>query len=323
VGEENKGLAMMFVMMNMARLMVGAQGLACASSAYLHALEYAKTRIQGPLPAGGDKTSVAIINHPDVRRMLLTMKSYTEGMRSLLCYIGLLEDKKQICDNDTEKQRYQDLIDILIPVGKGYVTDRAVDVCNLAIQVFGGYGYTCEYPVEQIFRDVRITTIYEGTNGIQAMDLAARKLGMKNKRLFDALLAQIRTTIDRAQKIPDLADLAQTLDQAVVTLSDTADTLLAALQDDRALTGFAFAGTFLEVTGDLVMAWMLLWRAAAAQEKTAAGASAKNTDFYDGQMHSARFFMACQVPVTLGKMASIRAMCPAAVQSCNTSFSGK
>jgi hypothetical protein len=198
-----------------------------------------------------------------------------------------------------------------------------VDVCNLAIQVFGGYGYTCEYPVEQIFRDVRITTIYEGTNGIQAMDLAARKLGMKNKRLFDALLAQIRTTIARAQTIPDLADLAQTLDQAVVTLSDTADTLLAALQDDRALTGFAFAGTFLEVTGDLVMAWMLLWRAAAAQEKTAAGASAKNTDFYDGQMHSARFFMACQVPVTLGKMASIRAMCPAAVQICNTSFSGK
>jgi alkylation response protein AidB-like acyl-CoA dehydrogenase len=323
VGGENKGLAMMFVMMNMARLMVGAQGLACASSAYLHALEHAKTRIQGPLPAGGDKTSVAIINHPDVRRMLLTMKSYTEGMRSLLCYIGLLEDKKQICGKDTEKQRYQDLIDILIPVGKGYVTDRAVDVCNLAIQVFGGYGYTCEYPVEQIFRDVRITTIYEGTNGIQAMDLAARKLGMKNKRLFDVLLAQIRTTIARARKIPALADLAQTLEQAVVTLADTADTLLAALGDDRALTGFAFAGPFLEVTGDLIMAWMLLWRAVAAKEKTAAESNGKNNDFYDGQIHSARFFMACQVPVTLGKMASIRAMCPAAVQIRNTSFSGK
>jgi hypothetical protein len=266
---------------------------------------------------------VAIINHPDVRRMLLTMKSYTEGMRSLLCYIGLLEDKKQICDNDTEKQQYQDLIDILIPVGKGYVTDRAVDVCNLAIQVFGGYGYTCEYPVEQIFRDVRVTTIYEGTNGIQAMDLASRKLGMRNKRLFDLLLAQIRTTIGRAQKIPGLGDQAQTLEQAVKTLADTADILLAALGDERALTGFAFAGPFLEVTGDLIMAWMLLWRAATAKEKAAAESHIKNKDFYDGQVHSARFFMACQIPVTLGKMASIRALCPAAVQISNTSFSGK
>jgi alkylation response protein AidB-like acyl-CoA dehydrogenase len=323
VGEENKGLAMMFVMMNMARLMVGAQGLACASSAYLHALGYAKTRVQGPLPASADKTSVAIINHPDVRRMLLTMKSYTEGMRSLLCYIGLLEDKKQICETDMEKQAYQDLIDILIPVGKGYVTDRAVEVCNLAIQVFGGYGYTAEFPVEQIFRDVRVTTIYEGTNGIQAMDLAVRKLGMKNGQLFDALLREVRKTIARARQVPELAEPSTSLEQAVITLSGTADILGASFTDDRAMAGFAFAGPFLEVFGDVVMGWMLLWRAAAAREKQAAEPGARDRDFYDGQVHSARFFTACRLPVTLGHMASIRAMCPAAVQIRSTSFSGK
>jgi hypothetical protein len=297
--------------------------LACASSAYLHALEYAKTRIQGPLPAGGDKTSVAIINHPDVRRMLMTMKSYTEGMRSLLCYIGLLEDQNAVMEDVAEKMKCQDLIDILIPVGKGYVTDRAVDVCNLAIQVFGGYGYTAEFPVEQIFRDVRVTTIYEGTNGIQAMDLAARKLGMRNGRLFEALLKEIRKTIARAQKIPELAELATHLEQAVTALAGTADTLRASLTGDRALTGFAFAGPFLEVTGDVVTGWMLLWRAAAAREKQAVKPAARDEDFYDGQVHSARFFMVCRLPETLGKMASINAMCPAAVQIRNTSFSGK
>jgi hypothetical protein len=189
--------------------------------------------------------------------------------------------------------------------------------------VFGGYGYTAEFPVEQIFRDVRVTTIYEGTNGIQAMDLAARKLGMRNGRLFEALLKEIRKTIARAQKIPELAELATHLEQAVTALAGTADTLRASLTGDRALTGFAFAGPFLEVTGDVVTGWMLLWRAAAAREKQAVKPAARDEDFYDGQVHSARFFMVCRLPETLGKMASINAMCPAAVQIRNTSFSGK
>jgi alkylation response protein AidB-like acyl-CoA dehydrogenase len=321
VGEENKGLAMMFVMMNMARLMVGAQALGCASSAYLHALEYAKTRFQGPLPAGSDRTAVPIIEQPDVRRMLLTMKSYTEGMRSLLCYIGLLEDRKTVAVDAAEKTGCQDLIDILIPVGKGYVTDRAVDVCNQAIQVFGGYGYTAEFPVEQIFRDVRVTAIYEGTNGIQAMDLAGRKLSLHSGRLFERLIKEIRATLERAKPISDLASEVRALEAAVTELTRTAAAVRAALTDkDRALTGYAFAWPFMASLGDVVMAWMLVWRAATAKEKLAAGAKARDTDFYDGQVQSARFFTGCILPVTLGKLTAVTRMCPAAVEIKNSSF---
>jgi hypothetical protein len=327
VGEANKGLSMMFVMMNMARLMVGAQALGCASSAYLHALEYAKTRVQGPLPADSDRTAVPIIGQPDVRRMLLTMKSYTQGMRSLLCYIGLLEDLKAVAKEEAEKTRCRDLIDILIPVGKGYVTDRAVAVCNEAIQVFGGYGYTAEFPVEQIFRDVRVTAIYEGTNGIQAMDLAGRKLFLHDGRLFDRLIKEIRATLDRGKPVAGLAPEVRAVETAVSELADTAAAMKAALSDsDRVLTGYAAAWPFLESLGDVVMAWMLVWRALIAQEKLAAGekpaagASARDTDFYDGQVQSARFFIGTILPVTLGKLTAVSRMCPAAVEIKNSSF---
>ena len=152
MGKANKGLAEMFVMMNEERLMVGTQSLSCASSSYLSRIRVCPyPGFKGAMLASKDKKAVAIINHPDVRRMLLTMKSYTEGMRSLIYYIANCEDRKHLVDSDEEKEKYQDLIDILIPVGKGYVSDRAVDVCNLGIQVLGGYGYISEYPVEQLF----------------------------------------------------------------------------------------------------------------------------------------------------------------------------
>ncbi|MFA5906966.1 MAG: acyl-CoA dehydrogenase family protein, partial [Desulfobacula sp.] len=239
VGEENKGLAVMFSMMNDARLLVGSQGHACSSSAYLYALEYAKTRRQGTLPgAPGDRADtepVAIIGHPDVKRMLLTMKSYTQGIRSILLYIARCQDKALAIPE--KRQEYQDLVDILIPVGKGYVTDRALEVCDMAIQVFGGYGYTSEYPVEQIYRDARITTIYEGTNGIQSLDLVLRKLTLHNGRLFNALIRRMEQTIKMADCEPALSGvtmafevLVSDLKVAVTRLSSMEDTLEADLK---------------------------------------------------------------------------------------------
>jgi len=323
LGEENKGLPMMFVMMNHARLMVGSQGLACASSAYLHAVNYARERIQGPLPSGRDKTSVAIINHPDVRRMLLTMKSHIEGMRSLLCYIADLEDQKIVSDDEAEKEKWQNLIDILTPVGKGYVTDRAVDVCNMAIQVFGGYGYTAEFPVEQIFRDVRITAIYEGTNGIQAMDLLDRKLLMKNNRLFFDLVDEIKKTITKAGQRDLLSPLAGMVETALDKLVQTARKMDQSLKGEAVLQAYGFASLFLEATGDVIMAWMLLWRAAVAEKKIETGEKRKEADFYDGQLKSADFFMRTHLPVTMGKMSSIMDLCSAAITISDTSFGGK
>ena len=178
LGEENKGMRAMFLMMNEARLLVGMQGFACATASYMNAVNYAKERIQGRnLLAMFEKDApgVAIINHPDVRRMLLNMKVYIEGMRSLLYYVAWCEDKANTVEDEKEKEKYHDLIDLLIPIAKGYVTDRAFDVCNAGMQVYGGYGYIKEYPQEQLMRDCRITMIYEGTNGIQSMDLLGQK----------------------------------------------------------------------------------------------------------------------------------------------------
>jgi len=202
LGQENKGMSAMFVMMNEARLHVGMQGFSCASASYLNALNYARQRVQGKhlLSAGKDSPAVPIIQHPDIRRILLTMKSYTEGMRSLLFYIGFLEDQIKICDYKEDAARYQGLVDVLIPIAKGYVTDRAFELCSQGVQVFGGYGFTKEYPQEQLLRDCKITHIYEGTNGIQAMDLLGRKLTLNKGDAFKTLLSEMENTILQAQE---------------------------------------------------------------------------------------------------------------------------
>ncbi len=323
VGEENKGLSMMFVMMNNARLMVGAQALSCASSAYLHALEYARQRRQGTRLTGSDPTPVPIIAHPDVRRMLLTMKAYTEGMRSLLCYIADLEDRLAISEDPGETERCRNLMDILTPIGKAYVTDRAVEICHTAIQIFGGYGYTCEFPVEQIARDVRITTIYEGTNGIQAMDLLGRKLPMKENRLFLDLVDQIQNTVERAARINSLAGPAGKVGNALDRLKEAAWEMDRTIKNGSISAAYSFAGLFLESTGDVIMAWMLLWRAMIAENKHETEKSQKEADFYHGQVKSAEFFIRGILPVTLGKIMSIMDLCSAAIEIPDASFGGK
>ncbi len=320
LGEENRGLAQMFLMMNEARLMVGSQGLACASAAYLYALDFARTRIQGPRLGAKDKTPVTIIHHPDIRRMLLSMKMYVEAMRSLLWYIAYCEDRKAVAVDDAEKERFQDLIDVLIPVGKGYVTDRSVDVCSLAVQVFGGYGYVREYPVEQLFRDVRVTPIYEGTNGIQAMDLLGRKLRMKNGRAFGLLLEEIRETAHRAKALQRTAVLADALLSAAQKLKETGDVLSGAAAGPEMATAYAHACPFLDVAGDVVMAWMLTWRAVIAAERLSAGAQKKDAAFYEGQLASAENFVRTVLPVTVGRMAAVGDLCGAAVSMADASF---
>jgi hypothetical protein len=314
VGEENKGLSQMFLMMNEERLMVGAQGMAAASSAYMDALEFARTRLQGPRLGSKDLTPVPIIQHPDVRRMLLTMKMYTEGMRSLIYFIAHNEDKKKLADSDEEKEKCQNLIDVLIPVAKGYVTDRAVELCDMGLQVFGGYGYLREYPMEQRLRDVRITPIYEGTNGIQAMDLLGRKLGKKKGRLFMDLVAEIKKIAAEGKTIERISPLAEKLEAAVDALGKTAMRIgMAALGPDLH-KAFSFACPFLDVTGDVVMAWMLMWRAVLACRGLEAGAGKKDAVFYEGQVASAKYFVEAVLPVTLGRMSSIDVMSGAVVE---------
>ena len=323
LGQENKGLAAMFVMMNEERLGVGCQSLSCASSAYLHSLAYARQRIQGPMLGSRDKSSVAIVHHPDVRRMLLSMKMYVEGMRSLLYFVGLCEDKKHIAPSEEKKEIYQDLIDVLIPVAKGYVSDRAVEICDMGVQVFGGYGYIREYPVAQLLQDVRVCPIYEGTNGIQAMDLLGRKLGMKQGKAFRSLLSRMQKTIAEAKAVASLTELADKTAIAVGKLGEAAMHLGTTAMGPNVKKAFSFASPFLQVTGDVTMAWMLLWRATVAAQTLEKGGSKKDIAFYEGQLKSAEYFIKTVLPVTVGRMHAIADTCGAAVDILDDSLGGK
>jgi len=326
LGEENKGMRAMFLMMNEARLLVGMQGLSCASASYLNAVNYARERVQGKnLLSFMDKNApaVPIIQHPDIRRQLLTMKAYVEGMRSLLYYVAYCDDMIEISDDDAEKAKYHGLVDILIPIAKGYVTDHAYDVCNIGMQVYGGYGYIKEYPQEQLVRDCRITMIYEGTNGIQAMDLLGRKLGMNEGKPIMDLLGEVQSVIAMAKAIPALTDLADRLTETVNKLGEVAMHMGKTAMSEKALDAFAFAYPFMEVMGDVSMAWMLLWRASIAAKRLEEGAKKKDQAFYEGQTKSAEFFIHSILPTSMGKMNTILNCNDAVTQISEDAFGGK
>jgi alkylation response protein AidB-like acyl-CoA dehydrogenase len=339
IGEENKGMRAMFLMMNEARQLVGLQGFATATASYMHALNYARERIQGKHMLAGkdpDAPSVPIIQQPDVRRQLMIMKSFVEGMRSLIYYGGLCHDQEHLADDPAEKEAWADLTAILTPLIKGYITDRAWEVNSHGVQVYGGYGYTQEYPVEQLLRDSRIFMIYEGTNGIQAMDLMGRKLGMKKGKPFIDYLERMRKTAETAKGSAGLKDMAAQVETAVNRLGDIAMHLAKTAATDNILKAYAYAHPFLEVTGDISFAWMLLWRASVAYPKlvklaggkedaaafTEAAAKNKDAAFYYGQVKTAEFFVNYQLPVTLGRIDAIAQTNGAAVEIPEVSFGG-
>lgn len=322
LGEENKGMRAMFVMMNEARLLVGMQAFGCATASYMSALNYARERIQGrPLTAGKDATvpSVPIIRHPDVRRQLMTMKVFVEGLRSLHYYVGYCQDMATLAETEEEREKYAGLVDILTPIAKGYGSDRAFEVCSHGVQVYGGYGYTREYPVEQYLRDCRITMIYEGTNGIQAMDLMGRKMTMKGGKLVTDLFGEIMKTVAEAKSVEGLPGMAEKVEQVVNKLGAAGQHIGKTAMENVELA-FAYAYPLMEVAGDVVMAWMLLWRAVVAASKL--GGKTKDEAFYRGQIKSLEFFVNMFLPLTLGKINSILAANGAAVEIAEESFGG-
>ncbi len=323
LGEENKGLAIMFHMMNEARLSVGFQGSTAASIAYLYALDYARKRVQGKDIAetrNPEAEPVPIIRHPDVRRMLTWMKVHVDGMRSLAYYTGLCIDRKDNASTEQERQHASDMVDLLTPVVKAYCSERGFEVCVQAVQVFGGYGYTREFPVEQLVRDVKIASIYEGTNGIQAMDFLGRKLAMKKGAVFMALLDKIKTCIAQAKENDCLKSMSDSLEKAVESLGMTAMQLGTTAMSEKYNAAFANAHPFLEASGDVVMGWMHLWRAIAAVRALEKKQSSRRTVFYEGIITGARFFMETILPVTMGRLASVQTMSDAAVAMNEASF---
>src|SRR3954463_9322823 len=197
VGEENKGLSYMFVMMNAARFSVGLEGVAIAERAFQRAVAYARERLQGRDLVGGGKT-VSIIHHPDVRRMLMLMKSQTEAMRALAYTTAAALDFSSRVENSEVRKKHQAFVDLMIPVVKGWCTETGIDVASLGVQIHGGMGFIEETGAAQYLRDARITTIYEGTTGIQANDLAGRKVGREEGRTAFALIKEMEGTVDVA-----------------------------------------------------------------------------------------------------------------------------
>ncbi len=316
LGEENKGMKAMFVMMNEARLLVGFQGFACATSSYMYAVNYAKQRVQGKSlldMMNPDAKAVTIINHPDVRRQLMKMKVFVEGMRSILYFVNYCADMASIGATEEERAKYQGLVEVLTPIAKGYVTDRAFEVCSQGMQVYGGYGFIEEYPMAQLLRDCRITMIYEGTNGIQAMDLLGRKLGMnKGKPVMD-LFGEMQKTLNVAKEIEILAPYTEKIEKAFNKLAEVAIHMGQTAMSPKVLNAFANAHPFQDATGDVVLAWMLLWRATIAAQKLEA-AKKKDKPFYEGLIKSLQFFVDSLLPITMGNLIAVKNTTGAAVE---------
>jgi len=325
LGEECQGMKIMFNMINHARMSTGLQGMTYASAAYLLAVNYARERLQGrDLENFADHSapSVAIIKHPDVRRNLLWMKSYVDGMRSFFYYMTRCGSAALITGSAEEQEKYGDLFSMLTPIVKDYLAVKGHEVCIQAIQVFGGAGYTRDYLVEQYARDCKITSIYEGTSGIQAMDLLARKIGTQKGLVFMNFLGEIQQTAARAKAIDGLNDLGVKVEKTANRLGEVAMHIGQMAMSENFKVGFAHALPFLYAMGDTIMAWMLLWRAVVASEKLAGKPKKKDIAFYEGQIKTAEFFILTELPLTSGKMDAIQGGCAAAIEISDEGFGG-
>ncbi|GAB2907691.1 acyl-CoA dehydrogenase [Rhodococcus aerolatus] len=288
LGEQHHGLAYMFHMMNEARVGVGLGATALGYTGYLHALEYARTRTQGR-PAGEKDPStpqVPLTAHPDVRRMLLASKSYVEGGLALGLYCSRLVDEAETAETEDARARAALLLDVLTPVAKSWPSQWCLLANDHAIQVHGGYGYTRDYPVEQMYRDNRLNPIHEGTFGIQAADLLGRKMTMAGGAGLQALLATVQSTVDRTAGT-DLADLGAQLQAVGERIAATTARLHGT--GDPALA-MADAAVYLEVVGHTVVAWLWLEQLLAA--------AGKDGDFYDGKRAAGRYFFRWELPRT-------------------------
>ena len=308
LGEKNKGMKVMFHMMNAARLLVGAIGFTSASAAYLYALDYARERKQGrdlEKTFEPDAPQVSIIRHPDVRRMLMWMKVHVEGMRSFIYYGALLLDKVNCAADNEERAYHQGLLDLLTPVLKAYCTDRGFEVCSEAVQVYGGYGYTREYPVEQCWRDNRLNPIHEGTNGIQAMDLLGRKIWQDQSHGLQLLMQEMQVdlqaaTTDRCQQWA--LSLSETLQQAVKVTQSLGKSLMEG-DPDKTL---ANASCYLHLFGHIMVAWMWLRQANAASHALGSANTDDERNFYQGKLQAAQYFFHWELPTVAQDLVLLR-----------------
>lgn len=297
VGQPHQGLSCMFQMMNEARIGVGMGAVMLGYAGYLYSLEYARERPQGRLPdsKAPDGAPVSIIQHADVKRMLLMQKAYVEGSFDLGLYAARLFDDTQTGESEEVRKHAHELLDLLTPIVKSWPSEFCLKANELAIQVLGGHGYTREYPVEQYYRDNRLNPIHEGTHGIQSLDLLGRKLAQNGGAGLKRLLKLIVGTCERATAHDALDPLRQPLEQLVARLQTVTLGLLTDLSQGKVNATLANSALYLKVFGHTVIGWRWLEQAIRAQQGLDGGSSG-DSDFYKGKLQAARYFLIWEVP---------------------------
>jgi alkylation response protein AidB-like acyl-CoA dehydrogenase len=325
LGEENHGMKLMFYMMNPARIEVGLQGESVAAATYLAALDYARTRLQSRhWTKLRDHTApqVPIIDHPDVRRMLFTSAAYVQAMRAVLMQTSYFIDMTQVTTGD-EQERYQSYVEVLTPICKAWASDWGFRVTEWCLHVYGGYGYTKDYPAEQYLRDAKIAAIYEGTNGIQALDLVARKLPANGGKPIRELLGMAEATFKKLRSDPQLSEPAWMLGAALKQIEDISKGLTK--RPDVVLVVLLNSVPFLDMIGDVLGAHFLLDQAVIARDRLAAiltadGVNAEDKDalraylqdkpeaaFYHNKVQAAVHFAYRVLPQVTARAVAIRA----------------
>lgn len=300
VGEEHKGLSYMFQMMNEARIGVGISAVGIASAAYYHSLHYAKVRKQGRKLTQKDPLlpQTEIINHADVKRMLLFQKAVSEGALALTLQAALYYDRWHTATNEEEREKNFLLLEMLTPVAKSYPAEMSILTTSTALQCLGGYGYTKDFLAELFYRETRIHTLHEGTTAIHGLDLLGRKVMMQNGKGTQLLMQEIAGIIAQAQQYPALVPYAQQLQQALQTLQQLTLQLLSGAQRDGAEVFLADATLYLELTGIILIGWQWLQQGITVQQLTQQNNTAYSSTFLASKMHALVFYFEYELPKT-------------------------
>ncbi len=335
LGNERQGMQIMFQLMNAARIHTGVQAEGCSSAAYLHAVTYARNRVQSALVTNPKGGPVAIINHPDVKRMLLYMKSTVEGMRMLCLFLAYHEDIMHVSKDPEEVKASTGIVEILTPIVKAGISDAAWLVTSEAIQVYGGYGYCNEYPVEQYARDVKVLSIYEGTNAIQSLDLVMRKILMNPEMYnYSQLRKWMNDTIAKAKGVVEDKYINPVV-EGMAKFDETIEMMKKQLGEMKILLLLNNATSFQQAMFPLVLAWLHLWSLTITTPKAKALlGDAKGADrakiiadnpeaaYYSGRVLSSQFFIGAEFPKFYGRLACIMNNEGAALKVESDNFTG-
>ena len=315
LGERHRGIEYMFHMMNEARIGIGHASTMAALGGFLHSTEYARTRSQGRHPGLKNAASpqVPIIEHADIRRMLLAQKAAAEGAQALCLYCATLVDELVTVENQEEKGRKASLLGLLTPVVKSWPSEHCLEANKWAIQILGGYGYTRDFPVERLYRDNRLNHIHEGTFGIQGLDLLGRKIAGDQGETFGRFAGMMRKTASTALAVEQLQQEARQLSDCLDSLVQTTQTLLAC---DDLLLRLANATIYLDAFGHIVIGWIWLRQAVVAADALAkSGVSSADGAFYEGKLLTCRYFSRYELPLSLARLGLCKSLEPTCLEA--------